>query len=171
VLVQGVRIGFRDCLECESLTLLVILNLNSMLWLRKISLIPPRLSPKFDCSLREDLLADEIEEDGPEFATVDSAEGGLGMGLGGQRGMAKQSGHDEFRSFVGRLPELQFWLFSTRVTLIALHASYFGGQSPLNVGIALDRMEVLGRLVIQVLGTPVRTLHIYRRTGIFLRRS
>jgi hypothetical protein len=34
----------------------------------------------------------------------------------------------------------------------------FGGQSPLNVGIALGRMEVLGWLVVPVLGIPVRTL-------------
>ena len=34
----------------------------------------------------------------------------------------------------------------------------FGGQSVLNVGIELDRMGVLERLGVMVLGTPIRTL-------------
>jgi len=85
-----------------------------------LNLLLAFLQPKFDPSLQEDLLADEIEEGGPESATADSAEGGLGMGLGGQRGMGEQSGDDEFRPFVRRLPEWQFWLSSTRATIIAL---------------------------------------------------
>ncbi|KAF5380554.1 hypothetical protein D9615_004705 [Tricholomella constricta] len=36
----------------------------------------------------------------------------------------------------------------------------FGGQSALNVGIELDRMGVLERLGVKVLGTPIRTLEV-----------
>lgn len=36
----------------------------------------------------------------------------------------------------------------------------FGGQSALNVGIELDRMGILERLGVQVLGTPIETLII-----------
>lgn len=36
----------------------------------------------------------------------------------------------------------------------------FGGQSALNVGIELDRMGILARLGVQVLGTPIETLEI-----------
>jgi len=82
-----------------------------------LNLLLAFLQPKFDPSLQEDLLADEIEEGGAE-STADSAEGGMGMG--GQRGMGEQSGDDEFRPFVRRLPEWQFWLSSTRATIIAL---------------------------------------------------
>ncbi|EMD33128.1 carbamoyl-phosphate synthase [Gelatoporia subvermispora B] len=44
----------------------------------------------------------------------------------------------------------------------------FGGQSALNVGIALDRMGVLERLGVQVLGTPIRTLEVSEDRDLFV---
>lgn len=44
----------------------------------------------------------------------------------------------------------------------------FGGQSALNVGIELDRMGVLERLGVQVLGTPIRTLEISEDRDLFV---
>ena len=55
-----------------------------------LNLLLAFLQPKFDPSLQEDLMADEIEEGGEEMA------------LPSQR-------DDEFRPFVRRLPEWQFW--------------------------------------------------------------
>ena len=49
------------------------------------------LQPRFDPSLQEDLLADEIEEGGESTSPLPS------------------SRDDEFRPFVRRLPEWQFW--------------------------------------------------------------
>ncbi|KAI0090760.1 retrieval of early ER protein Rer1 [Irpex rosettiformis] len=66
-----------------------------------LNLLLAFLQPKFDPSLQEDLMADEIEEGGEE------------MSLPSQR-------DDEFRPFVRRLPEWQFWLSSTRATLVAI---------------------------------------------------
>jgi carbamoyl-phosphate synthase large subunit len=44
----------------------------------------------------------------------------------------------------------------------------FGGQSALNVGIELDRMGVLERLGVRVLGTPIRTLEISEDRELFV---
>ena len=44
----------------------------------------------------------------------------------------------------------------------------FGGQSALNVGIALDKMGVLERLGVQVLGTPIRTLEVSEDRELFV---
>ncbi len=44
----------------------------------------------------------------------------------------------------------------------------FGGQSALNVGIQLDKMGVLERLGVQVLGTPIRTLEISEDRDLFV---
>lgn len=44
----------------------------------------------------------------------------------------------------------------------------FGGQSALNVGIALDKMGVLERLGVQVLGTPIRTLEVSEDRDLFV---
>ncbi|KAE9408742.1 carbamoyl-phosphate synthase [Gymnopus androsaceus JB14] len=44
----------------------------------------------------------------------------------------------------------------------------FGGQSALNVGIALDKMGVLERLGIQVLGTPIKTLEVSEDRDLFV---
>ena len=44
----------------------------------------------------------------------------------------------------------------------------FGGQSALNVGIELDKMGVLERLGVQVLGTPIRTLEVSEDRDLFV---
>lgn len=44
----------------------------------------------------------------------------------------------------------------------------FGGQSALNVGIQLDKMGILERLGIQVLGTPIRTLEVSEDRDLFV---
>ncbi|KZS88276.1 carbamoyl-phosphate synthase [Sistotremastrum niveocremeum HHB9708] len=44
----------------------------------------------------------------------------------------------------------------------------FGGQSALNVGIALDKMGIFERLGIQVLGTPIRTLEVSEDRDLFV---
>ncbi|KAH8828242.1 retrieval of early ER protein Rer1 [Flagelloscypha sp. PMI_526] len=62
------------------------------------------LQPRFDPSLQEDILADEIE----------------GGGDDNNVSPLPSSKDDEFRPFVRRLPEWQFWLSSTRATIIAL---------------------------------------------------
>ncbi|THV05135.1 retrieval of early ER protein Rer1 [Dendrothele bispora CBS 962.96] len=67
-----------------------------------LNLLLAFLQPKFDPSLQDDLLADEIEEGGETNSPLPS-----------QR-------DDEFRPFVRRLPEWQFWLSSTRATIFAL---------------------------------------------------
>jgi len=69
-----------------------------------LNLLLAFLQPKFDPSLQEDLIADEIEEGGDDT---------LRSPLPSQR-------DDEFRPFVRRLPEWQFWLSATRATLIAI---------------------------------------------------
>ncbi|KAN0081253.1 hypothetical protein V8E55_008877 [Tylopilus felleus] len=45
----------------------------------------------------------------------------------------------------------------------------FGGQSALNVGIALDKMGVLDRLGVRVLGTPIKTLEVSEDRDLFVR--
>ncbi|KAJ2922671.1 hypothetical protein H1R20_g14412, partial [Candolleomyces eurysporus] len=71
-----------------------------------LNLLLAFLQPKFDPSLEDDLLADEIEEGGDVVSPLPS-----------QR-------DDEFRPFVRRLPEWQFWLSSTRATLVALFCTF-----------------------------------------------
>ncbi|KAG9312067.1 carbamoyl-phosphate synthase subunit arginine-specific large [Chiua virens] len=44
----------------------------------------------------------------------------------------------------------------------------FGGQSALNVGIALDKMGILDRLDVRVLGTPIRTLEVSEDRDLFV---
>jgi len=44
----------------------------------------------------------------------------------------------------------------------------FGGQSALNVGVELDRMGVLERLGVEVLGTPIRTLEVSEDRDLFV---
>lgn len=44
----------------------------------------------------------------------------------------------------------------------------FGGQSALNVGIALDKMGILDRLGVKVLGTPIKTLEISEDRDLFV---
>ena len=57
-----------------------------------LNLLLAFLQPKFDPSLQDDLMADEIEEGGDPVLSP----------LPSQR-------DDEFRPFVRRLPEWQFW--------------------------------------------------------------
>lgn len=45
----------------------------------------------------------------------------------------------------------------------------FGGQSALNVGVHLDRMGVLERMGVQVLGTPIRTLEVSEDRDLFVK--
>jgi hypothetical protein len=45
----------------------------------------------------------------------------------------------------------------------------FGGQSALNVGIELDRMGILARLGVKVLGTPIRTLEVSEDRDLFVK--
>lgn len=45
----------------------------------------------------------------------------------------------------------------------------FGGQSALNVGIQLDRMGILERLGVQVLGTPIQTLVVSEDRDLFVK--
>ncbi|KAI6148390.1 retrieval of early ER protein Rer1 [Pisolithus tinctorius] len=68
-----------------------------------LNLLLAFLQPRFDPSVQDDLMADEIEE----------GAGDDGPALPSQR-------DDEFRPFVRRLPEWQFWLSSTRAVLVAL---------------------------------------------------
>ncbi|CCL99200.1 uncharacterized protein FIBRA_01215 [Fibroporia radiculosa] len=44
----------------------------------------------------------------------------------------------------------------------------FGGQSALNVGIELDKMGILERLGVKVLGTPIRTLEVSEDRDLFV---
>jgi len=70
-----------------------------------LNLLLAFLQPRFDPSLREDLAADEVEEGGTaELPTTNGS----------------APADDEFRPFVRRLPEWQFWLGATRATLIAV---------------------------------------------------
>lgn len=71
-----------------------------------LNLLLAFLQPKFDPSLQEDLLADEIEEGGDVPSPLPS-----------QR-------DDEFQPFVRCLPEWQFWLSSTRATAVALLCTF-----------------------------------------------
>jgi len=71
-----------------------------------LNLLLAFLQPKFDPSLQEDLLADEIEGGGEDT-----------------QGSLPSARDDEFRPFVRRLPEWQFWLSATRATAIALVAT------------------------------------------------
>jgi len=70
-----------------------------------LNLLLAFLQPRFDPSLQEDILADEVEGGGEEMALPSSRD-------------------DEFRPFVRRLPEWQFWLSSTRATVIALFCTF-----------------------------------------------
>lgn len=60
-----------------------------------LNLLLAFLQPKFDPSLEQDLAATNVEEGGDELPTTN------GNGL--------DSKDDEFRPFVRRLPEWQFW--------------------------------------------------------------
>ncbi|THH13257.1 hypothetical protein EW146_g6935 [Bondarzewia mesenterica] len=73
-----------------------------------LNLLLAFLQPKFDPSLQDDLMADEIEEGGGED----------------ERSPLPSSRDDEFRPFVRRLPEWQFWLSTTRATIISFFLTF-----------------------------------------------
>ncbi|KZS88262.1 retrieval of early ER protein Rer1 [Sistotremastrum niveocremeum HHB9708] len=72
-----------------------------------LNLLLAFLQPKFDPSLEADLAADEVEEGGPDTQPV-----------------LPSATDDEFRPFIRRLPEWDFWLSSTRATIIALFLTF-----------------------------------------------
>ncbi|KAJ8520454.1 hypothetical protein ONZ45_g2719 [Pleurotus djamor] len=72
-----------------------------------LNLLLAFLQPKFDPSLQEDLMADDAEE-----------------GVDGSASPLPSQRDDEFRPFVRRLPEWQFWLSSTRAILIAIFCTF-----------------------------------------------
>jgi len=74
-----------------------------------LNLLLAFLQPKFDPSLQEDLMADELEGGGEESA----------------RSPLPSSRDDEFRPFVRRLPEWQFWLSTTRATVVCTFLTFF----------------------------------------------
>ncbi|KZP27589.1 retrieval of early ER protein Rer1 [Athelia psychrophila] len=67
-----------------------------------LNLLLAFLQPKFDPSIQDDLAADEIEEGGEMEPELPSTR------------------DDEFRPFVRRLPEWQFWLSATRATVLSI---------------------------------------------------
>lgn len=77
-----------------------------------LNLLLAFLQPKFDPSLEQDLAATNIEEGGEEGVTTN------GAGFG-------HKDDEEFRPFVRRLPEWQFWLSATKSTLVSLLCSFF----------------------------------------------
>ncbi|VDC05650.1 unnamed protein product [Peniophora sp. CBMAI 1063] len=66
-----------------------------------LNLLLAFLQPKFDPSLQDDLMADELEGGGDQPTSP-----------------LPSTRDDEFRPFVRRLPEWQFWLSVTRATII-----------------------------------------------------
>ncbi|KAH9956538.1 retrieval of early ER protein Rer1 [Russula dissimulans] len=72
-----------------------------------LNLLLAFLQPKFDPSLQDDLMADELE--GGESDTPSPL---------------PSTRDDEFRPFVRRLPEWQFWLSTTRATLISFFMTF-----------------------------------------------
>ncbi|KAG6837068.1 hypothetical protein H0H93_015336 [Arthromyces matolae] len=110
--------------------------------------------------------------------------GGLSIGQAGEfdysGSQALKALHEEGVSAVLINPNIATWQTShelaSEVYFLPITADYvayvlekerpdgilltFGGQSALNVGIELDRMGVLERLGVKVLGTPIKTLEV-----------
>ena len=63
-------------------------------------------------------------------------------------------------------PQSDGWLIRDRPDGILLA---FGGQTALNVGIQLDKMGVLERMGVKVLGTPIKTLETSEDRDLFAR--
>ncbi|KAF8526054.1 retrieval of early ER protein Rer1 [Hysterangium stoloniferum] len=74
-----------------------------------LNLLLAFLQPRFDPSLEADLTADELEEGGPDEYVLPS----------------QQQKDDEFRPFIRRLPEWNFWLSTTRATVISIFCTMF----------------------------------------------
>ncbi|KAH0588779.1 Carbamoyl-phosphate synthase arginine-specific large chain [Termitomyces sp. J132] len=118
--------------------------------------------------------------------------GGLSIGQAGEfdysGSQALKALHEEGVSAVLINPNIATWQTShelaSEVYFLPVTADYvayvlekerpdgilltFGGQSALNVGIELDRMGVLERLGVKVLGTPIRTLEISEDRDLFV---
>jgi len=68
-----------------------------------LNLLLAFLQPKFDPSIEEEIVTTSIEEGGEEVGALPTS-----------------SKDDEFRPFIRRLPEWNFWLSATRATVVAL---------------------------------------------------
>ncbi|KAG8852950.1 hypothetical protein FRB96_008469 [Tulasnella sp. 330] len=79
-----------------------------------LNLLLAFLQPKFDPSLEQDLAATNVEEGGDD-EPLPTNNAGFG-----------RRDDEEFRPFVRRLPEWQFWLSATKSSLISLVCSFFG---------------------------------------------
>jgi len=77
-----------------------------------LNLLLAFLQPKFDPSLEQDIAATNIEEGGEE-ETLPTTNGFSNKDDG------------EFRPFIRRLPEWQFWLSASRSTVISLFCTFF----------------------------------------------
>lgn len=73
------------------------------------------LTPKFDPSLEQDLAEQDVEEGAPGLPTSSSP------ALNGKG----DKEDEEFRPFIRRLPEFQFWLSATKAVLTSLVATLF----------------------------------------------
>lgn len=73
------------------------------------------LQPKFDPSIEQDLAEQDVEEGAPGLPTSNSPK--LKNGRAGSE--------EEFRPFIRRLPEFQFWYSATKAIVIALFATLF----------------------------------------------
>ncbi|KAL5483171.1 hypothetical protein ACEPAI_8400 [Sanghuangporus weigelae] len=103
---QGFVVSIASTIR-KSTSLNILSVLLDALAIYLLNLLLAFLQPKFDPSLEADLQADEVEEGGTENMPS----------LPSQK-------DDEFRPFVRRLPEWNFWLSSTRATLIALFCTF-----------------------------------------------
>ncbi|CAD6571234.1 MAG: hypothetical protein CYPHOPRED_004358 [Cyphobasidiales sp. Tagirdzhanova-0007] len=77
------------------------------------------LQPKFDPSLEQDLAEQDVEEGAPGLPTSSTPKSnGGGSGRGDKE-------EEEFRPFIRRLPEFQFWLGATKAIIISFVATLF----------------------------------------------
>jgi len=72
------------------------------------------LTPKFDPSLEQDLAEQDVEEGAPGLPTSSPNPGGR-----------DDDKDEEFRPFIRRLPEFQFWLSATKAVAFSLLATLF----------------------------------------------
>ena len=72
------------------------------------------LQPKFDPSIEQDLAEQDVEEGAPGLPTASPRIGGGG-----------RDEDEEFRPFIRRLPEFQFWLSATKAIATSLLATCF----------------------------------------------
>lgn len=97
------------------------------------------LQPKFDPSIEQDLAEQDVEEGAPGLPTASSP---------------KANGHedDEFRPFIRRLPEFQFWLSATKAILVGLTATLFPYVSAIN---SLTDLKLIGYIINSFFDIPV----------------